>query len=136
MSWPDILVGPGLLGAITLSLEQLIIDLEVFRLSKRMHRGIATDTGDWLEDVITDVGPGGHYLGEPSTVKGVRGDEWYICQLGMHDSFEAWDAAGRQTLMEEAREIVNQVLATHEPLPLGEDVEQELQRIHARAQEL
>jgi trimethylamine--corrinoid protein Co-methyltransferase len=136
LSWPDILVGPGLLGAITLSLEQLIIDLEVFRLSKRMRRGIAADTDDWLEDVITAVGPGGHYLGEPSTVKRVRGNEWYISQIGMHDSFELWDAAGRPTLMEEAREIVNQMLTTHEPLPLGEDVERELRRIHARAQEL
>jgi trimethylamine--corrinoid protein Co-methyltransferase len=135
LSWPDILVGPGLLGAITLSLEQLIIDVEVFRLSKRMHQGIAADAGDWLEDVITAVGPGGHYLGEPSTRRRVRGDEWYLSQLGMHGSFEAWDAAGRPTLMEEAREVVNQMLATHEPLPLGEDVERELKRIHARALE-
>jgi trimethylamine--corrinoid protein Co-methyltransferase len=135
LSWPDILVGPGLLGAITLSLEQLIIDVEVFRLSKRMHQGIAADPGDWLEDVITAVGSGGHYLGEPSTVKRVRGDEWYISQLGMHDSFESWDAAGRPTLVEEAREVVNQTLAAHEPLPLGEDVERELQRIYTLAQE-
>lgn len=135
LSWPDILVGPGLLGAITLSLEQLVIDVEVFRLSKRMHQGIAAEADDWLEDVITAVGPGGNYLGERSTVRRVRGDEWYISKLGMHDSFETWDVAGRQTLMEEAREVVNQMLATHEPLPLDEDVEQELQRIQARAQE-
>ncbi len=135
LSWPDILVGPGLLGAVTLSLEQLIIDVEVFRLSKRMYQGIGTDPDDWLEDVIATVGPGAHYLGEPSTVRRVRGDEWYISQIGMHGSFEVWDAAGRPTLMEEAREIVNQKLASHEPLPLGEDVERELQRIHARALE-
>jgi trimethylamine--corrinoid protein Co-methyltransferase len=135
LSWPNILVGPGLLGAITLSLEQLVIDVEVFRLSKRMHQGIAADAGDWLEDVISGVGPGGTYIAERSTARNVRGDEWYISQLGMHDSFEAWDAAGRPTLLEEARDVVNQMLATHEPLPLGEDVERELQRIHTRAQE-
>jgi trimethylamine--corrinoid protein Co-methyltransferase len=135
LAWPDILVGPGLLGALTLSLEQLLIDVEVFRLSKRMRQGIAADTGDWLEDVITAVGPGGHYLGEPSTRRRVRGDEWYISRFGMHDSYDAWDAAGRPTLVEEAREILNQMLATHDPLPLGEDVERELQRIHTRAQE-
>jgi hypothetical protein len=32
--------------------------------------------------------------------------------------------------------MVNQFLATHEPLPLGEDVERELDRIQAKAREV
>jgi trimethylamine--corrinoid protein Co-methyltransferase len=135
LAWPDIIVGPGMLGAVTHSLEQLIIEVEVFRLSRRMRQGIATGEDDWLEDVIHTVGPGGHYLGEPSTVRRVRGDEWYISQLGVHDSYEIWDAAGRTSMIEEAREIVDELLANHEPLPLGEDVERELQRILDRARE-
>ncbi|NIN65203.1 MAG: [trimethylamine--corrinoid protein] Co-methyltransferase, partial [Anaerolineae bacterium] len=36
LSWPDILVGPGLLGgSMILSLEQLLIDVEVFRMCKQ-----------------------------------------------------------------------------------------------------
>jgi trimethylamine--corrinoid protein Co-methyltransferase len=135
LAWPDIIVGPGMLGALTLSLEQLVIDVEVFRLSRRMRQGIAAGASDWLEEVITAVGPGGYYLEEPSTLERVRGDEWYISQLGTHESFESWDAAGRPDLMEEAREIVKQKLDAHEPLPLGEDVERELRRIQKRAQE-
>jgi trimethylamine:corrinoid methyltransferase-like protein len=60
--WPDILIGAGLLGAITLNLEQILIDIEIFRLSRRMRQGIATSNGYWLEDVITAVGPGGSYI--------------------------------------------------------------------------
>jgi trimethylamine:corrinoid methyltransferase-like protein len=57
----------------------------------------------------------------------------YISQLGWHDSLDAWEAAGRPTLFEEAREKVKQILATHQPLPLDDDVEKELDRIQQRA---
>ena len=40
LSWPDILVGPGLLGgSMILNLEQLLIDVEMFRMCKRAHTG-------------------------------------------------------------------------------------------------
>jgi trimethylamine--corrinoid protein Co-methyltransferase len=135
LSWPDILVGPGMLGAMTLSLEQLLIDVEVFRMCKRAHQGIAADAADWLEDVITAVGPAGTYIGERSTATRAHGGEWYIPRLGVHDTFEHWDGAGRPTLVEEARDKVKQTVASHRPLPLDEDVERELRRIHMRAQE-
>jgi trimethylamine--corrinoid protein Co-methyltransferase len=135
LSWPDILVGPGMLGAMTLSLEQLLIDLEVFRMCRRAHQGIAAGAGDWLEGIVDSVGPGGTYIGERSTATRARGGEWYIPQLGVHDIVEDWSAAGRPKLVQEAREKVIQILASHEPLRLDDDVERELRRIHERAQE-
>jgi trimethylamine--corrinoid protein Co-methyltransferase len=136
LSWPDMLVGAGLLGgSMTLCLEQLVIDTEVFRMFKRAHQGIASDQDKWLEDVIDRIGPGGSFIAERSTVNGIRGGEWHISRLGMHDTFEGWDAAGRPTLLEEARGKVEHILATHEPLPLDEDVERELERIQQRARD-
>ncbi len=135
LAWPDILVGCGLMGgSMVLSLEQLLIDVEIFRMSKRSRQGIASGEDKWLEDVIHRVGPGGNFLSESSTVRAIREGEMYISQLGWHDTFEAWEAAGRPTLLEEAREKVGQILATHQVLPLDEDVERELDRIQKRAQ--
>ncbi len=135
LSWPDILVGPGLLGgSMILSLEQLLIDVEVFRTYRRAWQGIDVGEDKWLEDVIHKVGPGGGFLAERSTVEGIRGGEWYVSRLGVHDTFEGWVASGQTTLLEEAREKVKQILATHEPLPLDEDVERELERIQRRAE--
>jgi trimethylamine--corrinoid protein Co-methyltransferase len=134
LSWPDILVGPGLLGGSTiLSLEQLLFDVEVFRRGKQARRGIVSDRGKWLESVIEQVKPGGNFLLEPSTVDAIHDGEWYVSQLGNHDSYEAWAAAGRPTLIEEIRAKVEQIIHTHEPLPLGEDVERELNSIKNRA---
>jgi trimethylamine--corrinoid protein Co-methyltransferase len=137
LSWPDILVGPGLLGgSMILCLEQLLIDAEVFRMCKRARRGIDVSDDKWLEDVIQRVGPGGGFLDDRSTVQGMRGGEWYLPQIGLHDTFEAWEASGRPGLMEEMRQKVDGILATHEPLPLDEDAERELDRIQQRASEV
>jgi trimethylamine--corrinoid protein Co-methyltransferase len=134
LSWPDILVGPGLLGgSMILSLEQLLIDVEIFRMGKRAHLGISSEADRWLEAVIDHVGPAGHFLTEASTVDALRGGEWYISDFGVHESFEDWEAAGRPTLLEEAGEKVDHILATHEPLPLDDEVERELERIVERA---
>ena len=80
------------------------------------------------------MGPGGEFLSERSTVTGMRGGEWYVSRLGLHDTYEGWVAAGQPTLLEEAAEKVRQILASHEPLPLEPEVERELDRIQKRAE--
>jgi trimethylamine--corrinoid protein Co-methyltransferase len=135
LSWPDLLVGPGLLGgSMILSLEQLLIDTEVFRYYKRARQGIDGSEDRWLEEVIRRAGPGGEFLSEKSTVAGMRGGEWYVSQLGLHDTHEGWMAAGQPTLLKETTEKVRQILSSHEPLPLDAEVERELDRIQKRAE--
>jgi trimethylamine--corrinoid protein Co-methyltransferase len=134
LSWPDLIVGSGLLGGSTiLSLEQLIIDAEVFRMSKQAHRGILTNDEMWLDDVIQRVGPGGLFLGEKSTVANMRCGEWMIPRLGVHRAQELWEMEGKKNILEEAREKVENLLSTHKPLPLSDEVERELDKIQKRA---
>ncbi len=136
LSWPDLMVGAGLLGgSMILSLEQLVIDAEMFRMSKQAHRGILTHDEMWLDEVIQRVGPSGNFLGEKSTRTNIRSGEWLLPRLGVHKTRQAWENAGKKDILEEAREKVEQLLATHKPLPLGEDVEKELDKIERRAKE-
>lgn len=137
LSWPDIVVGPGMLdGSMVSSLEKILIDVETFRLVKHAHRGVNTSEDNWLTDVISEIGPGGNYLCEPSTVSSVRSDEWYISDFGSHETYDNWTAKGKKDVPEEARDKVNRILKSHEPLPLSDDVEKELDRICKRAREL
>jgi trimethylamine--corrinoid protein Co-methyltransferase len=135
LSWPDILVGPGLLGgSMILSLEELVIDVEMFRMAKRARRGIEVGDGQWLEGVLEQIQPGDHFLDRRSTVTAIRRGEWYLSKLGVHQVCDAWDAAGQPRLLRRAREQVDQILATHESLPLGKEAERELERIRRRAE--
>ena len=134
LSWPDILVGPGLLGgSMILSQQQLLIDVELFRMYKQARRGVVTGDDKWLDDIIEQVGPGGNFLGQRSTRGGIRNGEWYMGQIGNHDAYETWQADGRPTLLDELNEKLDQLLASHRPLPLTEEVEKELARIQERA---
>ena len=84
-------------------------------------------------DII--VGPGGDYLCEPSTVGSVRSEDWYISDFGSHESYESWITGGKKDILQEARDKVDCILGSHEPLPLGADVENELDKICKRARE-
>jgi trimethylamine--corrinoid protein Co-methyltransferase len=136
LAWPDLLVGPGLLGgSMILSLEQLVIDVEMFRMSRQAHRGIPTHDEAWLDEIIQKVGPGGNFLGEKSTIKNMRSGEWLMPRLGVHDTEGSWERSGRKDVLDEAREKVDQILKTHKPLPLEDEVQDELDKIYKKAQE-
>ena len=67
LAWPDLLVGPGSLGgAMVFGLEQVLIDVEIFRMSRYAGRGIPVSDELWLDDVLARVGPGGHFISEGS----------------------------------------------------------------------
>ena len=137
LEWPDILVGPGLFGGdMMLSFDQLLVDLEIYRMIKQIRKGMDCGEDKWLDSIIEKVGPGGNYLMENSTLKAVRSDEWYMPQLGVHDSYENWVENGQPTLAQEARETVETILSSHRPEALDANVERELQRIHAAAKKV
>ncbi|MBN2148772.1 MAG: trimethylamine methyltransferase family protein [Anaerolineales bacterium] len=135
LSWPDILVGPGLLsGSTMLSFEQLIIDVEIFQRCRRLHKGIESIEEFWLEDIIERVGPGGNFLAQRSTRDALRSGEWHLGNLGVHGTYEAWESAQVDTLVE-ARARIDEILAHHSPLPLDMQVQRELDQIVLRSQQ-
>jgi trimethylamine--corrinoid protein Co-methyltransferase len=134
LAWPDIAVGPGTLdGSFVSSLEQMYLNVEIFRLARHAHRGIDTSGEKWLVDQIERVGPGGDFLGERTTVESIRNGEWYLPGVGTRTSYDDWCAGGRKDVLADISEKVAEILEAYEPLPLGDDVERELEKISKRA---
>ncbi|MBL8062105.1 MAG: trimethylamine methyltransferase family protein [Anaerolineales bacterium] len=136
LSWPDLLVGPGQLGgSLLLSLEQLLIDVEVFRRSSRLSGGIDTRVKEWLEVDLAAVGHGSNFLSRRSTREALRNGEVYMTDYDARKSYEAWSASGKPTMMEELRPKVQETLRLHTALPIDETIERELEKIqqHARS---
>lgn len=134
LAWPDILVGPGQLGGATLlSFEQLLLDIEMFRIARQAHAGIPVDADRWLDDALCAAGPGGSFLHAPSTRRNVRGGEWRLTDLGVHDSWETWRASGSRTVVEEARARVEQVLAEQRPQGYDDDKAAALEELRRKA---
>jgi trimethylamine--corrinoid protein Co-methyltransferase len=135
VSWPDILIGPGSLGgASTLCLEQMVLDVEIYRACRRLRAGIGTGVGE--ADVVAaldEVGPVGDFLSRTATRDAVRGGEFFLPKLGSHGTFDRWEAAGRPDIMDEAREKAYAAIAGHEPIPFPDDVAAELARLETAA---
>ena len=135
LSWPDLMVGPGLLGgSMILSMEQLLIDVEIYRMNRQAHRGIGTEENQWLNDVIERVGPAGNFLGEPSTRAGIRSGAWLTNRLGVHEPMKTWEEAGKPSIIEEVSDQIEYILENHSPLPLSEDIVIELEKIVQQSQ--
>jgi trimethylamine--corrinoid protein Co-methyltransferase len=136
LGWPDILVGPGLLGGSSiLCIEQMIIDVEIFRRCARLYEGISSGAEQWLEAAITEVGPGGNYLKQKSTLKGLHEGAWYISEIGFHDGYEKWIATGRPDVLDNIAEIAGKLLKDYHPLPLDPHAEGELDRLESKVRE-
>lgn len=134
LAQPDILVGAGLLGSsMILSLEKMLIDVDIFNMCRHIGKGISTNADKWMDEVICNKGPGGHYLDHQSTLKELREGAWCLGTLEQFDSFEGWNSSGRQSLTERARERVDHILQSHQPLALSDEAEREFRLMQKRA---
>jgi len=127
---PDLVYGLGGLGGMT-SPEALVVDNEIVDYVLRFVQGIEVNDDALALDVIDKAGPGGHFLGEKHTLKHFR--ERWMPRLDV-DSLETWEKEGIKSLGELAHEKVKEILATHKPTPLPEDVDREISRILQRAE--
>jgi trimethylamine--corrinoid protein Co-methyltransferase len=126
----DMLSGAGLLyAARVFALEEMVLDAEVFGLVRHLAGGIAIDDAALAVDVIAEVGPGGNFLAEDHTIEHMR-DLWQP-RLFDRGTWEDWEAAGRPTPRDRARERARSLLASHVPPPLADGLEDELDRIVA-----
>jgi len=130
---PDMVMGFGSLdAALTSSMEALVIDNEIIDYALRFGQGLEVNDETLAVDVIDKVGPGGIFLGEKHTLKHFR--ERWMSRLSDIDSFEIWQKKGSKSIDEVAHQKVKEILATHKPEPIPEDVEKEISKILKRAE--
>lgn len=133
LSWPDILVGPGLLGGSTiLCLEQMLMDVEIFRRCVRLHEGIHTPAERWLDSAIAAAGPGGNFLNQRSTLQSLRDGRFYLSGMGFHDTYENWKKADMPDIVDQIQGLTRKVLTDYQPLPLDPNIERELEQLEGR----
>ncbi len=131
---PDIMLGAGLIGgALVLSLEQLVIDAEIYKIGRRAHQGIASDKDKWMREIFEKIEPGAHFIDHPTTLQAVRSDEMLISRLEVYGGLEESASLSDTDIVDAARKKVDKILSAYQPLPLGDDVERELRRIKRKA---
>ena len=73
-------------------------------------------------DVISKVGPGGHFLAERHTAQRAR-KEFFFPVIADRQTREAWAAAGSVDAAQRARSEAKRILAEHRPTGFADDLE-------------
>lgn len=106
----------------TVSAEQYVLDDEVIGAVRRVMKGIEIDDDRLAEDVIDEVGPGGHYLAEAHTLKYMR-SEFFYTTIASRGGRAQWEDAGSLDAREKARKRAQELLARHVPDPLPAEID-------------
>jgi trimethylamine--corrinoid protein Co-methyltransferase len=120
-------------SGMTASYQQLVSMNEVAGLVKRIMRGMDLTEETVPLDVIDQVGPGGHFLGETHTLEHFR-QNW-IPELFDRSPRDEWEKDGALTLGDRAAERVRHILREHEPAPLDGEIAVALEDVIQRAEE-
>lgn len=129
----DMLCGAGLLhGARVCSLEQLVLDAEIFELLC-YFLGERADTKEDLLDVLGAVGPGGEFLSQRHTLDTMR--RLWLPRLFDRSEWSEWEAAGSPGPQEAARKRVSEILDDHQPDYLEQGLDEEIRGVITRYEE-
>lgn len=111
------------------SIEQLVIDNEMYGMVGRFLEGITVNEETLAADLIKKVGPiPGNYLREAHTREWWR-KEQFLPILSYRLPYEVWERDGRKDVAARAKERAKEILRTHEVPPLPEDVDREISKI-------
>ncbi len=110
------------------SYDQLTMSDEIIGMTKRIMEGIDTSKENLATDLVNEVGPKGNFLSTSHTMDKFKDEHWQPSLMDRHN-FEAWEKDGSKTMGERVHEKSTKVLETHEPEPLDEDKQEELDAI-------
>jgi len=118
-------------SGLTGSLAQLVICDEILSWLSHFVRGVDVSDTALALDLIDELGPDGNFLESDHTFEHFR-ERWYP-RVFERDNYEGWLGKGGQTLAERAAARVETILADHQPDPLPEGTDRQLEDIIRRA---
>jgi trimethylamine--corrinoid protein Co-methyltransferase len=112
----------------TFSFGQLVIDDEIAAMVKRVVSGIDFEDTLMGVDLIKEIGIGGHFLSERHTLDHLRSEQVQSTVIDRRVR-EEWVDLGSKSIIQSANEKAAELIRTHKPDPLPEDMAKELKRI-------
>ncbi len=114
------------------SLQLQVIANDTIGFLRAMTRGVVVDDETLALDVVEEMGPTGTYLDHPHTLRHFR--EPFYSRLADKGTYSQWQERGATTMEQRAAEQVDEILDSHEPEPLPEDVQRGIREIVEREQ--
>ena len=107
------------------STAKFVVDAEQCAMAYRMAEGPKWHDFDQALAAVSDIGPGGHYLGHPHTQENFQ-QAFFMPELFDNNSIEQWVAEGSVEITERALAQARKLLADYEEPKLDEWVNEAL----------
>jgi trimethylamine--corrinoid protein Co-methyltransferase len=112
-----------------------ILDDDVAGWIGRFLEGVTVTDETLAIDLINQVGPiPGHYLGTAHTREWWRKEQW-LPQSADLEAYPVWVRSGKKDALALAKERMDEILATHQPMPLEPEQEQAIEEILREARD-
>ena len=115
-------------AGMTFSFGQLVIDDEIAAMVKRIVNGVSLDDDLMGVDLIKKVGIGNNFLTQRHTLNNIETEQVQATIIDRRMR-GAWEKRGSKSLIQSANQKAVELLKTHKPAPLPEDLKLELKRI-------
>lgn len=124
----NLVYGAGMLDSgMVLDYGKMILDDEINHNIKRIVKGLPVTETSLSVDLIREVGHTGNYLTHPSTLD--HFSDLIQPRLMNRENYDNWSAKGRTDVHERAMERARELLADHEPMPISEQAQKEIDEI-------
>ena len=120
--------------AMVCSPAQLLLGNEAIGMTRRFLEGIRVNQETVARRVVEAVGPGGHFLNQPHTVKHFRSELWRS-ELLTRQPYEIWQAEGGKDMRQRIQEKLMEILENHTVASLPPDVLGALENIRIRGED-
>ena len=107
------------------SMAKFVVDAEMCAMGYRMLEGIQWDDFDEAMVAVRDVGPGGHYLGHPHTLKNFQ-RAFFMPEMFDNNAIEQWQADGSLNTNERGLKRAKEMLNEYEEPKLDSGINDEL----------
>lgn len=113
------------------STAKFIVDAEQCAMAYRMAEGLKWDDFETALNAVTDVGPGGHYLGHPHTQENFQ-TAYFMPELFDNNSIEQWAAEGSVEITKRALDRAKKLLSEYQEPHLDVAKDEELRAYIAK----
>jgi trimethylamine--corrinoid protein Co-methyltransferase len=113
------------------SVAKFMVDAEQCAMAYRMAQGPNWNGFDEAVSAVSDVGPGGHYLGHPHTLENFQ-TAFFMPEMFDNNSIEQWQAEGSVEITERALKHAKKLLGEYQEPKLDVAKNEELLEYIAR----
>ena len=127
-----VLHGAGWLeGGLASGYEKFVMDADQLAMMQVLAKGVDLSENGQALDAIREVGPGSHFLGCAHTQANFE-TAFYRSTIADNNSFEQWEAEGRQDAAQRANKLYKRMLAEYEAPALDPAIDEALNAFMAK----